>query len=128
MAIKTLRTHSRLTNSTKGRIFLDNIKKFSYTFITPDGPTYWLTHQNCQRDTLDFFLTSIPNYINHNIQNSCNISSDYTPVILEINTSLTCKAPRPPLAKVSVNWIKFSIILENNTNFKVSLKTTSEIE
>ncbi|KAL4143116.1 hypothetical protein QTP88_005482 [Uroleucon formosanum] len=75
-----------------------------------------------------FFLTSIPKHIRHKIQNSCEISSDHTPVILEINGSTTCKPSRSTLAKGPVNWEKFSTILENNTNLKISLKTSSEIE
>lgn len=118
---------SRLTNS-RGRLFLDNIQKLGGSFISPSGPTYWPTHTNRQPDILDFFLTSIPKHIRHKIQNSCEISSDHTPVILEINGSMTCKPPRPSLVKGPVNWEKFSTILENNTNLKISLKNTDEIE
>lgn len=44
-----------------------------------------------QPDILDVFFTSISKHLKHNIQNSYEISSHYTPVILEINCSLTCK-------------------------------------
>ena len=118
---------SKLTNS-RGRLLLDNIQKLGCSFIFPNSPTYWLTHLNHQPDILDFFFTSIPNHIKHKIQNSCEISSDHIPVILEINSSLTCKPPRLSLTKDSVNWEKFSIILQNNTNLKISLKNTNEIE
>lgn len=64
----------------------------------------------------------------HKIQNSCEISSDHTPVILEINGSITCKPPRRLIAKGPVNWEKLSTILKNNINLKISLKNTSEIE
>jgi len=56
-----------------------------YFFISPPNPMYWRKHQNRLPDTLDFFLTNLPNHINHSITNLTDLSSDHTPVLLCLN-------------------------------------------
>jgi len=71
---------SRIFN-TRGRILYYIAVNKRLTFISPPNPTYWPTHQNRLPDTLDFFLTNLPNHINHSITNSIDLSSDHTSVL-----------------------------------------------
>uniref|UniRef100_A0A2S2PX53 Putative RNA-directed DNA polymerase n=2 Tax=Sipha flava TaxID=143950 RepID=A0A2S2PX53_9HEMI len=99
-----------------------------FSTISPPGPTYWPTHSNRQPDLLDFFISSIPNHINHTIQNICDLSSDHSPVLLKIMELPTLTPSCPSLSKGPINWKQFSSKLENSTNLKISLKTCNEIE
>lgn len=101
---------------------------YKLSVIFPPGPTYWPTHQNRQPDLLDFFITSILNHINHSILNVCDLSSDHSPVLLNIMKPPIPISPRPSLSKGPVNWNHFSTSLVNNTNLKISLKSCNEIE
>lgn len=118
---------SRVENP-RGRIFFNSIQMNKLSVISPPDPTYWQTHQNRQPDLLDFFITSIPNYINHSIQNVCDLSSDHSPVLLNIMKPPILISPRSSLYKGPVNWNLFSTSLANNTNLKISLKFCNEIE
>ncbi|KAL4085191.1 hypothetical protein QTP88_027050 [Uroleucon formosanum] len=118
---------SRVENP-RGRIFFNSIKMNKLSVISPSCPTYWPTHQNRQPDLLDFFITSIPNHINHSIHNVCDLSSDHSPVLLNIMNPPILTSPRPSLSKGPVNWNLFSTWLANNTNLKISLKSCNEIE
>lgn len=118
---------SRVENS-RGRLFYNSIHTNGFSTISPPGPTYWPTHLNRQPDLLDFFISSIPNHLNHDIQNICDLSSDHSPVLLNITELPMLIPPRPSLSKGTVNWNHFASKLENSTNLKVSLKSCNEIE
>lgn len=109
-------------------MLLNVIQNIRCKCISPPGPTYWPSHRNRQPDILDFFLSSIPKHVKFSIYNTNYITSDHNPVILDINDQPTFNLPKPSLSKGPVNWIKFMSHLENNTNFKISLKTKDEIE
>jgi len=112
----------------RGYLFYNSIQKNGFSTISPPGPTYWPTHSNRQPDLLDFFITSIPNHVNHTIQNLCDLSSDHSSALLNILELPTLTLSRPSLSKGLINWKQFSSKLENSTNLKISLKTCNEIE
>lgn len=106
-------------------MFLNVIQNIRCKCISPPGPTYWPSHQNRYLDILDFFLSSIPSYINLNIYNSNDITSDHNSVILDINGQPTFNPPQPSLSIGPVNWSKFMSHLEKNTahDFVTAIKT-----
>ncbi|KAL4098606.1 hypothetical protein QTP88_023174 [Uroleucon formosanum] len=116
------------TDSTRGRLLQNIILNPKITFISPPGPTYWPSHQNRHPDILDFFLTTIPRHITHFIKNLADLACDHSPVLLNLNCEIYYNSPRPSLAKGPVNWSSFSKNLENATNFKISLKSTDQID
>jgi hypothetical protein len=72
-----------LTN-TRGRTLHNSIANFNIRILSPPHPTYWPSHQNRHPDILDIFITKIPNDGINTITNSNNLSSEHSPVILEL--------------------------------------------
>jgi hypothetical protein len=117
---------SRLT-TTKGRELYRAIHDNNYLTISPGTPTYWPTDANIYPD-LDFFITSgIPeNYIS--VTGSYDLSSDHTPVIATISTSLPLRQPQPRLHTSKSNWELSRTILESTIELTSKLKTPDDIE
>ncbi|KAL4136344.1 hypothetical protein QTP88_007892 [Uroleucon formosanum] len=118
---------SRIIN-TRGRILYNISVNKSLKFISPPNPTYWPTHQNRLPDTLDFFLTNLPNHINYSISNSTDLSSDHTPVLLCLNDHYVDKTTYPTITPGKTNWNLFSKTVEAQIQLNVSLKDHSEID
>jgi endonuclease/exonuclease/phosphatase (EEP) superfamily protein YafD len=78
---------SRLS-TTKGRELYRAINDNNYLTISLGTPTYWPADANKIPDLLDFFITSgiSENYIS--VTGSYDLSSDHTPVIATISTSI----------------------------------------
>jgi len=99
-----------------------------YSVISPPGPAYWPTHINTHPDTLDYFVTKLPNHLTTRVSNMiCYFSSDHSTVILSLGGN-PVQNIRPPLTDGSVNWTKFKYHLDNIINLNISLKTYQDIE
>jgi len=85
---------SRLT-TTKGRELEKTLQTNHYATLSIGSPTYWPTDIHKVPDPLDFFVTSgiSPSYID--IKPSYELSSDHTPILLTISTSVTPFTPAP---------------------------------
>jgi len=118
---------SRIIN-TRGRILYNISVNKSLKFISPPNPTYWPTHQNRLPDTLDFFLTNLPNHINYSISNSTDLSLDHTPVLLCLNDHYVDKTTYPTITPEKTNWNLISKTVEAQIQLNVSLKDHSEID
>lgn len=97
------------------------------SFISPSDPTYWPAHANRLPETLDFFISKIPNHINTNIENMCDLSSDHSPILLSIAGDII-RNSRPSLTNGPVDWVKFRQILDQTINLRISLKSCSDID
>jgi len=49
------------------------------------NPTYWPTSRKKCPDTVDIFISSIPNIFQKNILNLLNPCSDHTPILFSLN-------------------------------------------
>lgn len=78
-------------------------------------------------ETLDFFISKIPNLINTNVENICDLSSDHSPVLLSIIDDVLLNF-RPSLTYGPIDWDKFKFNLDQNINLKVALKTHSDVD
>ena len=117
-----------ISENSRGKMLHKIINNNACSFISPDGPTYWPLHEHRHPDILDFFISKLPQHINHSITNLCELSSDHTPVLLTINETPKLNPSHTSLSQGPVNWDKFSEIMHNNTNLQLSLKTNEEIE
>jgi hypothetical protein len=72
---------SRLIN-TRGHILHNSISNKKLKVLSPPNPTYWPLQNNRRLGILDFFVSTLPNHIRHNITNSLDLSSDHSLVIL----------------------------------------------
>ncbi len=77
---------SRLT-TTKGRSLYDAITTQNVVCLSSGQPTYWPADTNKRPDCIDFFLTKgiAPTYTE--IKNHTDLSSDHTPIVLQLNGS-----------------------------------------
>jgi len=117
-----------ISENQRGKMLHSIINKNSINFISPKGPTYWPLHENRHPDILDFFLYKVPANIKYSISNLCELSSDHTPVLLNLNIAPEPSIPHTSLSQGPVNWNKFSEIMQKNTNLNLSLKTNNDIE
>lgn len=113
--------------NTRGRALKSVLESMNFSVISPPSPTYWPSHCNRLPDILDIFVSKIPNHIHSTISNLNDLSSDHTPIYLEVGAWAT-KQIKPSLTSGRVNWPKFKKLVTDNINLKPSLKTTSEID
>jgi len=83
---------SRL-KTTKERELEKVLQDKNYTPLSTGTPTYWPTDPNKIPDLLDFFVTSgiSPSYMD--IKQSYDLSSDHSPTILTISTTIATNVP-----------------------------------
>jgi hypothetical protein len=79
-------------------------------------------------DLLDFFITNgiSSNYISEPA--SYDLTSDHSPIIVTISTSVMLRKPKPRLQNSKTNWDLFRKLIEDNTNLTTKLKEPADIE
>lgn len=120
-------TWSRSTN-TRGRALHSLITQKHLKVLSSPNPTYWPSHANRQPDTIDFFISSIPNHITTNITNLNDPASDHTPVLLHLGAQPFLKQNRPTITPGFTNWNKFRDIISRKTILNIKLKSPTDID
>ena len=120
-------TWSRSTN-TRGRALHSLITQKHLKVLSSSNPTYWPSHANRQPDTIDFFISSIPNHITTNITNLNDPASDHTPVLLHLGAQPFLKQNRPTITPGFTNWNKFRDIISRKTILNIKLKSPTDID
>jgi hypothetical protein len=118
---------SRLS-TTKGRELLATITDNNYSYISTGTPTYWPSDAGKIPDLLDFFIIKniSPTYIN--IAANLDLSSDHTPIIATISTTVLPPKPNPKLHTSNTNWDLFQQIVEATITLNTKLKTQLDID
>ena len=88
----------------RGRELSKSIETNRLSCISSGEPTYWPTDVNKIPDLLDFFIAKnlSPRYIQ--VCSSFDLSSDHTPIIATINTTIIDKKPPISLYNRLTNW------------------------
>lgn len=125
---KHLHWGSRLT-TTRGRQLHMVTQDMKLDYWSGGEPTYWPTDKDRIPDLLDFFITKNMdgNYIT--IESCTDLTSDHTPVILNVNS--TIQLVEPPLKiynTKTTNWEKYRDIIESEINLKAKIDTNEAIE
>lgn len=120
-------TWSRTTN-TRGRALNNFISLNHLKVIAPHSPTYWPSHSNRHPDTLDFFITNLPNHFSTELVNLNDPASDHTPVLLLIGAQPTLKQNRPTITPGTTNWNKFRVFISNKITLNTKLKSSSDVD
>lgn len=118
---------SRCTSS-KGKILYEVANEFGCCFHSTGKPTYWPTDSGKIPDLVDFFVTKgiYEKFIA--VEESFDLSSDHSPVILLLGEALIKKEGPPRLTSNRTNWEGFRNDCETNIALNVSLKTPFELE
>ena len=103
-----------------------NANKLNYLSI--NEPTYWLTDANKLSGLLDFFVTKniSPRYVQ--IDSSVELSSDHSPVIVTINSTIIENQPNDFIHNQLTNWQFFREVFNHSISALISLKTNEDIE
>jgi hypothetical protein len=94
---------SRLVTA-KGRELSSVIHTKNYSFLSTGTPTYWPTAPNKLPDLLDFFITAKIPLFKTEIKPSYNLSSDHTPIITTISTTIIKRKSHSRLHNAYTNW------------------------
>lgn len=112
---------------TKGKELLQAIYKTHSFSTSACKPTYWPTDRRKKPDLLDFYIVKglATNFLL--TENLIDLSSDHTPVLLTISTTVIQKKKKTLTSKAT-NWDKFREELGQRIDLRVRLKTTNELE
>jgi hypothetical protein len=100
----------------------------NYSIISTGTPKYWPTDENKMPDLLDFLITNgiSSNYISATA--SFDLTSDHSPIIATISTSVILRKPKSRLHNSKTNWDLFRKLIEANTKLITKLKEAADIE
>ncbi|CAG9133710.1 unnamed protein product [Plutella xylostella] len=118
---------SRLT-TTRGRRLKHCLTNNRLQTITTGRPTYWPTDVNRLPDLLDFFIyKGVQSYF-LDIDDCHDTTSDHSPVILTMSTTIISRPRNPYLYNNRTDWDYFQQYLNKNLDLKIPLKTDDDIE
>jgi len=89
----------------------------NHLHLSSGEQTYWPSDPNKLPDLLDFFITKGTSIM------QLELTSDHTPIIGTISTTVIYKSPKPPLYNNSTDWGLFQENFRNNLRLKIGLKT-----
>lgn len=119
---------SRLITPKKGRDLLNAIKSSSCEFHSSKSPTYWPTDCNKVPDLLDFYITKGISSSCIEVQEIADLSSDHTPVLMNISSRVIKKQKKPTLTNKYTDWDSFRNNMDELINLKIKIKTVEELE
>lgn len=100
----------------------------NYDFLSNGVPTYWPTDPRKLPDLLDFFLTSGISRNNCIVESNFDLSSDHTPVITSISTTVINRSPHPKLTSKDTDWNEFRNYIEEDITLKLRLKSKEDLD
>lgn len=117
---------SRLT-TTKGKELLNAIKEYGCETLSTGKPTYWPTDPEKIPDLIDFFITKniSSNYMK--MEESYELNSDHSPILLTLSDNIIEKEKHPVLINKHTDWESFQICLERKINLDVSLQSEEDL-
>lgn len=77
---------------------------------------------------MDFFITNGISQSYTDVVPSFDLSSDHSPIIATISTTVIIKKPTPRLHNFKTNWDTYRLIIEQEVNLLVRLQTPEQIE
>src|SRR5262249_46130516 len=111
-----------------GNVLLSAINEGKCGFHSSGKPTYWPTDNKKIPDLIDFFIS---NGINANcaiIEGIDDLSSDHTPVLLSLSTTVIKKVKKQNLTTKRTNWETFREYLDKLIDLNVKLSNKEELE
>lgn len=112
----------------RGRELKKAMDSLQLNHLSSGKPTYWPTDPNRIPDLLDFFVVKGISLHYAEVEESVDIASDHSPVILTISTNIIKKEKQPFLTNKQTCWDNFRMLIDNNINLETRLKTIKELE
>jgi hypothetical protein len=95
---------------------------------TTAEPTYWPTHENRRPDLLDFFISYGIARERFYVKSCLDLTSDHSAVYRIISSTIILKESPLRLHNARTEWDNFSLIMEEEINLKIPLKTEEELD
>lgn len=114
--------------TTKGRELLAAIIANKATYLSTGQPTYWPSDPRKHPDLIDFWIIKGINKNYFQVKSSLDLSSDHSPIIASLFTTVVENIKQPSLYNCKTNWENFRDNIDKNINLKISLKTPQEID
>lgn len=118
---------SRLANP-RGRQLLHSLHEGNLDYLSTGEPTYWPSDRQKIPDLLDFFVTKGLPRNNFHIEQSLDLSSDHSPVILTLASSVILRPAPPSLYNRNTNWDYFRELIDRNINLRIPLKSPEDLD
>jgi hypothetical protein len=115
-------------NTTKGRELLKAIQEENYSFLSTGTPTYWPTDGNKIPDLLDFLVTNGISSTYTDIQSRYDLTSDHSPIIAKLSTSVIVRKPTPRFHNSKTNRDAHRQIIQEKVILSIKLKEYEDIE
>ena len=97
-------------------------------YLSTRQPTFWPSDTSKQPDLLDFCITKGINTHEAEITSFLELSSDYTPILLNLYTHIIHKQQKPSIYNKHTDWEAFRETLEERIDTQIPLKYNSDIE
>ena len=123
------KTHwgSRLTTP-KGRELFRAIQENKCEAISAGKPTYWPTDPSKIPDLIDFFIIKNKPAQNIQIQESHDLNSDHTPILLTLSENIIQTESNPVLVNRCTDWESFRQSLEGKIHLTVPLRNEEQLD
>ena len=111
----------------KGRELLKTVQMQGLEVISSREPTYWPSDTNKIPDLIDFCITKGIPRNRLRARNSFELSSDHSPVIINMSSHIVRKESKCTLHNRQTNWHSFRNIIDSELPIDISLKTEEEV-
>ena len=124
---KHLHWGSRLTTP-RGRELFKAMQADNLSYVSTGEPTHWPSDRRKVPDLLDFgVVKGIPTLSMH-AESSLDLSSDHSPVIINVHSKIAQQPSPPSLSTKITNWATFRHLITENLTIDVPLKTNRDVE
>lgn len=114
--------------TTRGRQLKLSIDNNNLTTISTSEPTHWPSDKNRLPDVIDFFACKGMSQYSTKVDSCLDGSSDHTPVLLTIGTTILEYESVPKLYNKFTDWDSFRDVIERRLQLQIALKTPEDIE
>lgn len=111
----------------RGRELLKCIQKKNMNVVSSGQPTYWPTDKKKIPDVIDFYVTKGVTMNNVSCRSCWDLSSDHSPIMLELHTTAQECVQKCVLHNKITNWPLFRELIDKAFQEPVSLKSNDEI-
>ena len=96
--------------------------------VSTGKPTYWLSDRRKLPDLIDFRVVKRIPVNSLHVESSCDLSSDFSPVILTIHSRIIPQTSPPTLSTKTTNWGTFRNHIKENLTLDIPLTANRDIE
>jgi hypothetical protein len=104
---------------------INNINGYIHT---TGRPTYWPTDRNKIPDVIDFYISKKVQMRYMKIEDSYDLDSDHSPIIMTLSDKIFKKDANPTLTNKFTDWESFQSELNGKIQLNVPLRTTRQLD